>query len=217
MYQKRSNIGKFWPIQRTGTKYLALAMHNKKNSIPIVVVLRDILQIVRNKKELKRAINERQILVNNKEIKETNYPISLFDVITFKKSNKSFKANLSKTKKMIFEEISKKESESKVYKVMDKKLLGNKKIQLNLSNGKNIISNEKISTGDSVIIDFKTNKIVKVLNLEKGKEVFVITGKHIGSVGKINNIAQVGNKKIAEVSSNNKKINVSIKNLMAIE
>ena len=69
---KRQGIGKFWPIKRKGTAYLAVATHNQKESIPLVVVLRDVLKIVKNKKELKRALNDKQILINQKEIRETN-------------------------------------------------------------------------------------------------------------------------------------------------
>jgi small subunit ribosomal protein S4e len=217
MYLKRSKIGKFWPIPRKGTKYLALATHNTKTSIPLVVVFRDILKIVRNKRELKRALNEKQILVNQREVIEVNYPISLFDIITLKKSNKSFKANLSETKKMIFEEVSGKDSETRIYKVINKKKLGENKFQINLSNGKNIISDEKINTKDSILLNLKTNKILKIITMEKGKEAFVMKGKHIGATGKIQSISMIGNKEIADILFNNKKINVWTKNLMILE
>ena len=43
MYLKRHKIGKFWPVPRKGTKYLAVATHNKNDAIPLVVVVRDVL------------------------------------------------------------------------------------------------------------------------------------------------------------------------------
>ena len=52
VHLKRQNIGKFWQIPRKGTKYLTVASHNQKKSIPLVVFMREILKIVRNKKEL---------------------------------------------------------------------------------------------------------------------------------------------------------------------
>ena len=54
MYLKRKNIGKFWPVPRKGTKYLAVPNHNNNEAISLVVVMRDVLKLVRNKKELKR-------------------------------------------------------------------------------------------------------------------------------------------------------------------
>ena len=57
MHIKRKNIGKFWPVPRKGTKYLAVPSHNNSESISLVVVIRDVLKLVRNKKELKRLLN----------------------------------------------------------------------------------------------------------------------------------------------------------------
>src|SRR3989344_4613496 len=100
MHLKRNKIGNFWPIPRKGNKYLAVASHNKNESIPLSVILRDILKLVKNKKELKRVLNEKQILINHKQIKETNYPVGLFDILTIGKKN--YKVVLSENKKMIF-------------------------------------------------------------------------------------------------------------------
>jgi len=214
-YLKRQKIGKFWSIPRKGTKYLARSTHNKHDSIPLVVVMRDILKVVENKKQLKRLLNEKQVLINHKEIREPNYPISLFDVINFAKKN--FKATLSEHKKMTFEEVSDKEAETKVYKILSKNILGKGKIQLNLMQGKNIISNEKVKTGDSIVLNLKEDKIIKFLPMEKGKTGFTLKGKHMGSVGEIIEIMDRGGKSIAKIKSKDGNINVWVKNIIVIK
>jgi len=216
-YFKRKKIGKFWSIPRKGTAYLATPSHNKTNSIPLVVIMREILGLVKNKKELKKSLNEKQIKINGKEIKETNYPVSLFDIITIIPMKKNYRAVLSENKKMIFDEVSDAEAKTKVFKVLDKKLLPGKKIQLNLMHGRNIIYDKKIAIGSSVIFDFVDNKIVEIIPLEKGKEVFVIEGKHSGIKGKIENIMERGNKKLAKISAKGDKINVWVKNIIAVK
>ena len=213
----RQNIGKFWAVPRKGSKYLAVSTHNQHESVPLVVVLRDILKIIINKKELKRLINEKKIQINHKEIRTTNYPVSLFDVINFVEAKKNYKATLSEHKKMIFEEISNKEAETKIFKILNKMILSGKKIQLNLMNGKNIISNEKANTGDSVLLNLKDNKIVKIIPMEKGENVFVIKGKHAGHKGKIENIMERGGKTIVKIVSDEGKVNVWIKNIIVTE
>jgi small subunit ribosomal protein S4e len=217
MHLKRNEIGKFWPIPRKGNKYVALSTHNKKESMPLVVIARDILKVVKNRKELKGIISERKVLVNHKIIKETNYPVGLFDIITFPDSNKNYKAVLSKNKKMDFKEVSQKESQTKVYRINGRVKLGKDKIQLNLIEGKNIISKEKVKTGDSVVLNLKDNKIIKIILLEKGRTVFVIKGKHMGVEGKITEIVERGGKSIAKISYEDKKINVWIKNIIVME
>ncbi len=214
-YLKRNKIGNFWPIPRKGTKYLALAKHNQNESIPLIVVLRDILKLVGNKKELKRALNEKQILINHKRVRETNYPVCLFDIMSVGK--KHYRANLSESKKMNFQEVQDKDSETKTYKVLSRKKLSGGKIQLNLMQGKNILSNEKSETGDSVLLNLKDNKIVKTIHLEKGKTAFAVMGKHLGKSGKILEIMERGGKKIAKIECKGERINVWTKNIILIE
>lgn len=226
MHQNRSNIEKFWPVPRKGNKYLALSIHHKKSSIPLIVVIRDILKLVRTKKELKKIIKEKQIKINGKEIQKTNYPLMIFDILSLPKQNKNYKVGLGKNNKFVFNETSDNDSISKVIKVIGKKLLKNGKVQINLSDGRNLITKDKIDIGNSVIYNFKDNKIEKTIKLEKGNYGFVIKGKHAGISGKIDDILNRGGKKLAvikeEVSSlskdnEKKKINVWVKNIIAIK
>ena len=188
MHLKRNNIGKFWPVPRKGTKYLAVAMHNKKDSIPLIVIARDLLKIVRNKKELKRILNEKKIRINNKEIREINYPVCLSDVVTLPDAGKNYRAILSKNKKMQIQEITDKEAETKIFKVIGKKILAGKKIQLNLSHGVNILSKENVRIGDSVLINFEKKFIEKILPIKEKSKILVIKGKHMGKTGLISKI-----------------------------
>lgn len=217
MHLKRQNIGEFWPIPKKGTKYLTVSSHNQKSSIPLIVVMRDLLKLVKNKKELKKALNEKQIKINNKEIREVGFPVSLFDVISLTHSKKNYRSVLSNKKKMIFNEVSEKDAETRIYKIIGKKILSGKLVQLNLMDGRNIISKEKVNTGDSVLFNFNENKIIKIIPLEKGKNAFIIKGKHAGNEGKIDEIVSRGGKSIAKISCHKERINVWIKNLVVVE
>ncbi len=217
MHFKRKTIGKFWPIPRKGTKYVAVPDHNQYDAIPLIVAMRDMIKLVRTTKELKKLLHEKQVQINHRIVCETNYPISLFDILSLPSVKKNYKAVLSKNKKIILEEISDKESEIKIFKVVDKKILDGKKIQLNLMQGKNIISKEKVNTGDSIVFNLKENKIIKIIPMEKGRNAFVIKGKHAGIFGKISEIVERGGKKIAKISSENQKLNVWVKNIIVTE
>jgi small subunit ribosomal protein S4e len=213
---KKLNIGKSWPVPKKGTKYSAVANHNHRESIPLIVVMRDILKIVRNRRELQKSLNDKQILVNKKVMREVNFPISVFDVINIPKIKKNYKADLSENKKMCFKEISDKESESKVYKILSRKILSRNKLQLNLSGGKNLLSSEDVKTGDSVVVRLEDNEIIKVLTLEKGRDVFVAKGGHAGNRGKIEGIIDRGGKSLVKISSEKGKINVWVKNVIVV-
>jgi small subunit ribosomal protein S4e len=217
MYKKRNTIGKFWPVAKKGTKYVAAASHNQKDSIPLLVVMRDILKLVENKKELKGALNNKQITINHKEIRDTNYPVHLLDVVSIPRIKKNYKATLSPLKKMIFDEVSEKESERKPYKVIGKKILSKNIVQVNLMQGENVIMDKKSEIGDSVILNLKTREIVKIIPMKKGENVFVVKGKYSGKKGKIEEIIDEGNKKIAKINYDGDKINVWVRNILVTE
>jgi small subunit ribosomal protein S4e len=127
---KRKTVEKFWSIPRKGTKYVAVPNHNQREAIPLVVVIRDMLKLVRNTKELKKLLQEKQIQINHRLVHETNYPISLFDILSLPAAKKHYKAMLSSNKKLIMEEVNDKEANVKIFKVLNKKVLDAKIIQL---------------------------------------------------------------------------------------
>ncbi|MCU0642604.1 MAG: hypothetical protein MUF61_03475, partial [archaeon] len=59
--------------------------------------------------------------------------------------------------------------------------------QLNLHDGSNVLTKEKIAIGDSVFLDF-SGKIKRHIALEKGKDGFIISGKYAGNEGRIESV-----------------------------
>lgn len=209
---KRQTIPTSWPIPRKGTKYI---IKSGSKGMPLLVVLRDVLKLARTRKEVKRAINEKNILVCGKIVKNEKKNMELFDTLTIVSANKSYKLSLSEKRKYQLEEIKNTEKDSKISKIINKKVLKGKKIQLNLLDGRNYFGKIKCLVNDSVIIDLKKNQIEKCLPFKEKSKVIVIGGKHMGKKGIIQ---KIDNKlKIAEIGENNKKLNVLIKQLMVIE
>ena len=94
-------------------------------------------------------------------------------------------------------------------------ILKGKKTQLNLSDGKNFLSDIKCNVNDSVLINLKDKKIEKCIPLKEKAKIIIIGGKHAGETGIINNIDSKG--KNTESTIDKKKVNVLIKQLMVIE
>jgi small subunit ribosomal protein S4e len=212
---KRQFAPKSWPIPRKGTTFVIKPNFGLSKGIPLLIVLRDMLKIVQNRKEAKKAIHFKNIFVNGREAKDEKDGILLFDVITIVPSKKNYKLSVSLKGKFELEEIKEVESNHKISKVIGKKILKGKKVQLNLSDGRNFLSDAKCKTNDSVLIDFKNNKIEKCLPLKEDSNVFVFAGKHSGAIGKIEKINK--ERKMATIESHQEKINILIKQFMVIE
>ncbi len=206
MHAKRQTISKSLPISRKGTRYTVVASHEKRNGIPLLIILRDMLKISRNRREAKKILNSGNVLINDKIIKKENFSVLPFDAI--KIGDRHYELNFSDKGKFIIKETAKKE---RILKVISKKIVKKKKIQLNLMYGWNIIANEKVNVGDSVVIE--KGKIAKVIPLEKGREAVIFSGKNKGRHGKISRLEN----KMASLSYENKTINVPVKNIFVVK
>lgn len=216
MHLKRKTIDNFWPIRRTGNKYLAVSSHNKKTSLPLLIVIRDVAKIVKTKKELKAVLQEKKITVNGKIVRDTNFAINLFDSIGIPSIKKYYRIVLN-GKKFALEEINEKESTVRIYKVINKKILQNKVVQINLSDGRNILTKDKILVGDFVVVDNKDNKINKIISLKKDVSIIGLEGKHAGKEGKIIEVKKEGQNTLALVATDLGNIKVNIKNIFVKE
>ncbi len=95
MYLKRQKVPKSWPIFRKGTKYVVKPRFDAKRSLPLLVILREMLKVVQNRKEAKHTIHMKQILVNNKSATDEKSSVLLFDTINLIPSKKYFSLELS--------------------------------------------------------------------------------------------------------------------------
>lgn len=214
-YLKRQQVPKNWPVPRKGTKYVVKPYSNLEKGIPLLIILRDMLKVAQNRKEVKRALHENKILINGRPARDEKNSAQLFDKITLVPAKKCYKVNLAENGKFMMEEIKESETDHKIVKVINKKVLKGKKTQLNLSDGRNFISDLKCSVGDSVSVNFKDKKIEKHLPLKENANVIVFAGKHAGKRGKI--LKLIEERKMVALKAKDEKINVLIKQIMVTE
>lgn len=212
---KRQNMPKNWPVARKGTTFVVRPNFEKEKGLPILIILRDILKIARNRKEVKKALYLQSILVNGKVEKEEKNGAVLFDTITIVPSKKNYRVILDEKGRLSLEEIKESENNKKIAKIMDKKILKGKKVQLNFSDGRNLLYPQKCQVGDSALINLKEKKIEKIIPIKEKNEVLIYAGKHAGKKGIVESIEK--EKKMAIIEYGKEKINVLTKQIMAIE
>ena len=207
MHLTRTQAIRELPIQRKGTKYIARALSHVREGIPVVIAIRDILKLAHTSREVKKMINQGLIKINGRVVKDLKESIRLFNIL---EADKSYKLKILPTRRFYFEETNDK---SRLCKVIKKTLLNMNRTQLNLHDGTNVLLSEKkeVKIGDSIELDLN-NKIKKIISLEKGRDVFIISGKSVGLTGKIENI----NKKIGKIKIDgvNREVELNIAHIM---
>jgi small subunit ribosomal protein S4e len=211
----REEVPRKWPVERKGTTYIVKPKFGTKEGVPVLIILREMTKLAQNRREAKRIIHERQILVNEKAVKDEKMNVLFLDTVNILPLKKCYRLELAETGKFYLNEIKENEANKKIAKVIDKKLLKGKKLQLNLSDGRNFLSDVKCSTNDSVLINLKEGKIEKCLPFKEKSKVVVFSGKHVGDKGEI--ISLDLKDKMAKIKYKDKEVNVLINQLMVIE
>ncbi|HDQ59647.1 MAG TPA: 30S ribosomal protein S4e [Candidatus Woesearchaeota archaeon] len=177
------------PILRKTTHYLAKSKagpHAFKESIPLLVALRDVLGITQNARESRHLLNGRKVLVDQKVRTELKFPIGLMDTVSFPDVDEHYRVVFGKDGKVHLKEISREESARKFCKILNKVKVKLGKIQLNLHDGRNLLVDEdKFKTGDTLVISLPDQKVIDHLPRVKNSQVYITDGKHIGEIGKI--------------------------------
>lgn len=180
-----------WPIKRKGEVFLMRPMPGRKLmlSLPLGIVLKELLHLTATTKESKKVLKDGKVLVNKKKRDEVKFPLGLMDVIEIPELGTSYRMILNNRGKLGLHKIDEKESSLKPCKITNKTSLKGGKVQVNLDDGTNMISDNKdYRVGDTLVIEYPELKIKSHLKLEKGALVYITAGAKVGQVGSFESI-----------------------------
>jgi len=214
---KRITMPKTWPLARKGYKYIVKPLAGKKIEfcLPAMIILRNILKIGRTRKEIKKILQEKDVLVNGKIISEEAYPVGFYDIISLPKMEKYYRIELSGKGKLSPIEISKEKAMKRYSKIVNKTIIKKNKIQINFQDGLNTLAEKNLQAkvNDCIVFDLQNKKILKIIPFEKGSHVIIIGGKHCGKEGNIEKIEG----DITTVKTNSNSIKTIKQNLFVCE
>ncbi|MFQ6135808.1 MAG: 30S ribosomal protein S4e [Candidatus Hydrothermarchaeales archaeon] len=190
--------------------------HPQERSLPLLLVVRDVLGYARNSREAKKIIHEGSIVVNGKVRKDFKFSVGLMDILQIPKTKEQSLVLFDKKGKIILTKIKKKESKSRLCRIVDKTVVDGGHIQLNLHDGTNYLVKVKdpkkpkediYKTKDTVLMNLKDNSLSGHIPFKEGNLALIIGGAHMGEVAKIEEIRVVRspNPNIVVLSSNDKK------------
>lgn len=159
--------------------------HTKDASMPLLVLIRDILGLAMDTRETKKILNARLVEVDGKIRTDTAYPIGLMDSIAFQSASKFYRMIVDRKGRLAPVEIEKTDCGKKIAKVTSKHSYKGKTV-LHFHDGKNIMSSDvSVKVGDSVVVNVSDNKLEGVLKLQKGASCFITEGTHAGMIAKL--------------------------------
>ncbi len=162
--------------------------HSLEYGMPLGLLLRDELKLASTMAEARKIVNNKETFVDGVVRTDHRFIVGLFDVLSLPKLQKQYRMLLDKKGRLRLAEIAAKEAAVKLLKVTGKTALNGGKIQFNLHDGRNIVSDAKAQVGDTFLITLPAATIAKVLPAKAGAKVFLMKGKHAGDVGVLKEI-----------------------------
>lgn len=188
---KRYKAPESWPIHPKENKWTVKTSpgsHALEESMPLLLVVRDILKVADTAREAKIIINKGDILVDGRPRKDYKFPVGFMDVIEIPKSGKVYRVLPNEKGRLILHPITKRNKGFKLCRVVDKITLKDGKTQLNLHDGRNLLTEEEYSSADVLKLKVPKQEIKDHIKFESGTLGLVTGGKHIGERGTIKDI-----------------------------
>ena len=193
----RNKAPKNWPIKRKETKWTTRpksGAHQIDRCITFNLVVKEMLNYASTTREVRYILNNKSVLVNKKPVVDSHLSIGFMDILEIPETKEAYRMILNKEGKFELIGLKKNLENLKPFKITGKKILKGKKLQLNLIDSKNILVEKDVyKTGDTVVVDLSKNLIHDHLKLEKGSEVFLLGGKHMGTHGEVTEIIKEKN------------------------
>ncbi len=188
---KRLVAPRSWNIARKQNVWTTRPMpgkHSLEGAIPISTILRDYLHVCDNHREAKFILNSGAILIDQRVVRKPKYPVGLMDVISLPSMKKHYRTMIDYHGRLQFVEIKAAEAQWKLLRVENKTIVKDGKVQLNLHDGTNTITDKKIKTGDVLQLSLPDMKVKKVIEFKEGAQAFITGGTHVGSFSEIKGI-----------------------------
>lgn len=218
---KRQMAPLFWGITRKDKRFVVTVKpggHKKDSSIPTAVFVRDTLKLATTLREAKSVVYGGKVKVDGIVRKSIHHGLGLMDVIELQGVPEVYRLvpkDLTVLKPITINES---EKTKKLLKVTNKVTIKGKKTQVGFHDGRSLITDTKVSVGDTCLVQVPEMKILDVIKLEKGAQVIVTTGINAGRMGSISEIKE-GTFVLqhrAEVDIGNRTIEIPSNSIMAV-
>lgn len=189
---KRAAVPSFWKISKKEKRFVVRTSpgpHPKSYSYPILVLLRDIIGIVKTRREALTVLNSGAVHVDGRAVRSESFPVGLMDVVDFPAVGKSYRLVPAKGRLQAVE-IGLKEKEVKICLVKNKFTSKRSKIAYGLHDGRIIFPEAEvdIKPGDSCIIKVPQSEFQSNYRLTKGALALLIKGDRSGEVATVEDI-----------------------------
>jgi len=186
---KRLTAPKSWMLDKLGGVFAprpSSGPHKLRESLPLVIILRNRLKYALNKSEVTKIVMQRTIKVDGKVRTDNNFPTGFMDVVSIEKTGDFFRILYDVKGRFILHKITAEESTYKLARVK-RVQTGPKGIPFLVTHDGRTIRypDPLIKVHDVIRYDITKGKILDFIKFETGNLCMVTGGHNLGRVGVI--------------------------------
>ncbi len=196
-HYRRSVAPWWWPIARkeaVWTVKVGPGPHSAHKSIPLAILVRDVLRYAKTMREARRIIAAGHIRVDGVPRKDYKFPVGLMDVIEISATGEYYRMLPHPSRHLWPLEISESEASIKPLRVEGKTMVKGGNVQLHFHDGKNMLvpveEARKYSTLDVVLYSLGERDVILHVPMQLGVYALIVDGHNVGRHGKIADIVR---------------------------
>ena len=191
---KRRAAPRSWKVPRKGTKWIkrpAPGPHAQEDSIPLLLVLRDIRRVARSAREARLLLRQGSVRVDGAPVHDLARGLGLMDTLSLgAPPTEHFRMLKDRRGKLVLVRIPDKEAGLKLGRIRFKHTVRGGRVALTLHDGRNLLVEPRSSyrVGDTLQIELPGQKVTQHLALKPGALAYVAGGTHVGELARVDRV-----------------------------
>lgn len=192
----------FWPLpvkEKFWTVKPSPGPHSLGECVPLAILVRDVLGYATTMREARKLISKGLIEVDGRVRRNYKHPVGLFDVIRLLPVDTYYRVVPDNTRFFKLVKISREEARIKPLRIENKVTVKGGHMQLNLSDGSNILIRvndprnpveDVYETMGTIVVELPTRKVIDYIPMKEGHYAVVAGGSNVGRYGRIVSVTQ---------------------------
>jgi len=191
---KRRAAPPSWTIPRKGTKWIKRpgpGPHAQDRSVPLLLVLRDLLHLVRSAREARIVVRSGAVRVDGQIAKDLDRGVGLMDTLSLAAPlDAHYRMVNDRHGRLVLIAIPSTEAGTKIGRVRFKHAAPRGRVEVTLHDGRNLLvpPTSPYRVGDSLKLEVPAQKVVEHLPLAPGALAYVAGGSHVGQLARVERI-----------------------------
>lgn len=191
---KRGAAPRTWTVPRKGTKWIkrpSPGPHAQDQSIPLLLVLRDLRKVAATAREARVLAGEGAVRVDGKVVRDLSRGVGLMDTVSLgAPASEHFRIMKDRRGKLTLTPVPSTEAAFKIGRVRFKHAVRGGQVEVTLHDGRNLLvkPDSPYRVGDSLKIHLPDQKVLSHLPLAPGQLAYIAGGSHVGELARVERI-----------------------------